>query len=335
MAGYGVAGLAATRLLAACGSDSSGTSANGVTTFSVQLSWVKDVEYGQLYLADSNKHYSEQKVALDMTPGGSDIGAIEGIVAGGSADIGISTDITTVVAAVADGNPLVAIGSLYQSNLNVFMSPPDKPITSVQQLQGLRIGGAQGTQVKYDAMFKIAGLDPDYTFVPTGYGPDSLINGDCDVQSGFITDEVLAYGRQTGSPPSIFTFTDAGLPSYTLPMYVTQDTLDAKRDALKGFLRATLQGCAEDLADPAAAAKLAAEKYGTDADLTTAEETEKNQAYLPLMSSSFTDQHGYLWIDPDYLSGPIYKGMEAAGLKTTDVSKVVDMSLLQEIAAEG
>lgn len=333
-AGLGVLGLGATRVLTACGSDDAPAADGATTTLDLQLSWIPDVEFGPLFLADSNGHFANENVAINFIPGGPDIGSIEGIVAGGSADVGISTDITTVVASIADGNPLVAIGALYQSNLNVFLSSPDAPITSVQDMVGKRIGGPQGAQIKFDGMFAIAGLDPDYTFVPIGYGPDALINGDCDVQVGFVTDEVLAYEKTTGTAPVVFTFTDAGLPAYTLPLHVTRSTLESSRDALKGMLRAIVSGCDEAMADPDSAATLAAETYGKDAGLTFEAEQAKYEKYLPLMSSSYTEQHGWLWIDADYLAGPIYQGMTAAGLKTVDVDQAIDMSLLEEIAAE-
>ena len=44
-----------------------------------------------------------------------------------------------------------------------------------------------------------------------------------------------------------------------------------------------------------------------------------------------TKAHGYMWIDKDELSGAIYKGMVASGLKTVPVDDVLDLSLLQEI----
>ncbi|AQT80324.1 hypothetical protein B1R94_15200 [Mycolicibacterium litorale] len=290
-----------------------------------------DTEYAPLFLADSNGHYKSENVAVSFIPGGSDIGAIEGIVASGKADLGIATDITTVVAAAADGNPLVAIGAMYQSNLNVLMSDYRAPITKVADLKGKRMGGPQGIQTKFDAIFTLNGMTPDYKFIPTGYGPDALINGDCDVLAGFITDEVLAYKAAQGHMPGILSFTDAGLPAYTLPIFTTTQTLTAKRDALKGFLAATLKGFDEDVADPTAGPKLAVDNYGKNAGLSLDSEIAHNAAYLPLASSDATREHGYMWIDTAYLAGPIYRGMEASGLKTTDVEKVVDMSLLTEL----
>ena len=175
------------------------------------------------------------------------------------------------------------------------------------------------------------GLKPDYKFIPTGYGPDALINGDCDVMAGFITDEALSYATQTGHKPAILSFTDAGLPAYTLPIFTTKSVLSSKREALKGFLRATLKGYDEDVADTSAGPKLAVSIYGKSAGLKLASEIEHNKAYVPLASSDATKTHGYMWIDKDFLSGPIYKGMVASGLKTAPVDDVLDVSLLQEI----
>jgi ABC-type nitrate/sulfonate/bicarbonate transport system substrate-binding protein len=338
MAGLGVTAAAATPLLAACGSSSSSkTAAAGsstsaaVTDLTVQLSWVEDTEFSPLYLADSNGHYKTENVSIKLIPGGSDIGAIEGIVAAGKADIGIATDITSTIAAAADGNPLVVIGAMYQSNLQVLLSPPDKPVTTVKDLVGKKIGGPQGIQTKFDAIFKLAGLKPDYKYIPTGYGPDALINGDCDVLAGFVTDEALSYATVTGKTPAILSFTDAGLPAYTLPIFTTKDVLSSKRDALKGFLRATLKGYDEDIADPEAGPKLAVSTYGKSAGLKLPSEIEHNKAYIPLASSDATKEHGYMWIDKDFLSGAVYKGMVASGLKTVPVDDVLDVSLLQEI----
>jgi ABC-type nitrate/sulfonate/bicarbonate transport system substrate-binding protein len=341
------ASLGAGGLLAACGSSGAKTSTSAtagsgstgsgatpaLTDMSIQLCWVEDTEFAPLFLADSNGHYASSGVKMKFIPGGANVASIEGIVAGGAADIGISTNIYTTVSAVASGNPLVIIGAIYQKNLNTFMSTPAKPIKTPADLVGKRLGGSQGSQVSFDAIFKISGLPKGgYTFVPTGYGPSPLINGDCDAQAVFITDEALSYQATTGHAPVLLDWDDIGLPSYTLAIFTTKDFLASHRDAVKGFLKATQQGCDEDKADPTAGATLSANKYGKSAGITVSQEIRTNDAYVPLMSSAGTTAHGWLWVDPTELGGPIYKGMEAAGLKTAPVGQVLDTSLLTEIA---
>lgn len=338
--GLSVAGLAAAGVLASCGSDSessstAGGSAAGLTALSVQLSWILDTEWAPFFIADDKGYFADNGVELNMTPGGADIGAVEGLVASGKYDLGVATDIASVVAAAADGNPLVILGALYQHNLNGFMSHPDKPITSMKDMIGKRVGGNQGVQTKFDAMFRLNGLEPDYTFVPIGYGPDALINGDCDVQSGFMTDEALAYETATGNKPALFTWDDAGFESYTLTIFTTKKTLEAKRDAIKGFLAGAVKGAEENLLDSKVGAKLAAEKYGKDAGLDLEEEQGKNALYVPFAESEGTKAKGQLWVDPERLAGPIFKAMEASDLKTLPVKDVLDVSLLEEIYKAG
>ena len=318
--GLSVAGLAAAGVLASCGSDSessstAGGSAAGLTALSVQLSWILDTEWAPFFIADDKGYFADNGVELDW--------------------ITREEDAASVVAAAADGNPLVILGALYQHNLNGFMSHPDKPITSMKDMIGKRVGGNQGVQTKFDAMFRLNGLEPDYTFVPIGYGPDALINGDCDVQSGFMTDEALAYETATGNKPALFTWDDAGFESYTLTIFTTKKTLEAKRDAIKGFLAGAVKGAEENLLDSKVGAKLAAEKYGKDAGLDLEEEQGKNALYVPFAESEGTKAKGQLWVDPERLAGPIFKAMEASDLKTLPVKDVLDVSLLEEIYKAG
>jgi ABC-type nitrate/sulfonate/bicarbonate transport system substrate-binding protein len=335
-AGLGSAAIAAVPLLSACGSSSSTAKTAGksatITKLSMQLSWVEDSSFSPLYIADTRGYFTEQNVALKLTPGGSDIGAIEGIVASGAADIGIASDITTVIAAIGDGNPLVCVGAFYQSNVNVMMSDPKNPLTSVKQLVGKKLGGPQGTQTKFDAMFTLAGLKPDYKFVPTGYGPGALIDGDVDALAGYLTDEVLSYKAAKGELPGLLTFTDAGLPAYTQPIFCTTQTLKDKRDAVKGMLAAIRKAVAVDVADPSIGATLAVNQYGKSAGLKLDSEKEHGAAYAKYFSSADTKEHGYLWVDPEFIAGPIFRGMKASGLKVpADASSVVDTSLLKEL----
>jgi len=230
------------------------------------------------------------------------------------------------------GNDFVVLGALYPHGLHGFISPQDAPVASAEDLAGKRIGGSQGVQPKFDAIFELNGLDPkDYTFVPSGFGPELVINGDVDVQSVFVTDEVLAYKRATGEDPVLFTWDDAGLPSYTLVLFTTRDYLEDHRDALKGFLAAAQRGFDENVADPEAGPRLVADVYGVDAGLTFEDEVAKNAEYLKYVSSEGTEEHGWMWVDPERVGGPIYQGMRAAGLATPPVEDVIDSSLIEEL----
>ncbi|MDY7105614.1 MAG: ABC transporter substrate-binding protein [Actinomycetota bacterium] len=306
--------------------------AGEVTEIDLQLSWLPDTEFAPLFLADANGYLDEAGVDVEFISGGPDIGAVEAIVGSGAADVGIATDIFSVISAAAEGSPFVVLGTLYQSNLHGFISPQDAPIETAADLAGARLGGSQGVQPKFEAILELNGEDPsDYTFVPAGFGPDLLINGDVDAQSVFITDEVLAYRDATGEDPVIVQWDELGLPSYTLVLFTTQDYLDENRDALMGMLEAIQRGQADNAADPEAGPTVVAEVYGADAGMELEAEIAKNAEYLQYAESDFTDEHGYLWVDPEFLETEIYAGMEASGQAVAPVEDVLDMSLLEEI----
>jgi len=331
-------------VLAACGSDDTssasgsggGSGSDDLTKVALQLSWLPDTEFAPIFIADDKGYFEENGVEVEMISGGPDIGAIEAIVGSGAADIGIATDIFSVIAAQADGSPFVVIGGLYQANLHGFISPQDAPITDATQLAGKRLGASQGTQPKFEAILSLAGEDPtDYTFVPAGFGPDLVINGEVDAQSVFITDEVIAYRQQTGEEPVLLTWDEVGLPSFTLVFFTTKDYLEKNRDAVKGFLKSVQEGQVDNEADPELGATLAAENYGKDAGLELDLEKLKNVEYLKYADSAATEANGYLYIDPTFVETEVFAGMEAADMKTGPVDEVIDMSLLEEIKAEG
>ena len=88
----------------------------------------------------------------------------------------------------------------------------------------------------------------------------------------------------------------------------------------------------EDVADPSIGATLAVDKYGKSAGLKLESEIEHGKAYAEYFTSAATKEHGYLWVDPEEIAGPIFRGMKASGLKVpSDASKVVDTSLLEEL----
>ncbi len=339
IAGAAVAALA----LVACGNDSSDSASDSssdsspaeTTDIKVQLSWLPDSEFSPMFIADSKGLFAENGVSVEWLPGGPDIGAVESIVGSGAADIGVATDITSVIAAQADGSPFVVLGALYPTNLNGFISPKDAPIDTPEKLAGKKIGAAQGTQPKIEAIFSSNGLDPkDFTFVPAGFGPDLVINGDVDTQAVFITDEVIAYREETGEEPVLMKWNDIGMPSFTLTLFTTQDYLDKNPEAVEGFLRSIQEAQVMNEEDPELGPTTVMDMFGADfPDFTLESETAKNAEYLKYAQSDETKANGYLWVDPTIVEQEVVVAMEKAGMKAGDVSQVIDMTPLKNIKA--
>jgi len=114
-------------------------------------------------------------------------------------------------------------------------------------------------------------------------------------------------------------------------LFASRKYIDKQREAIVGFLRGTIKGWEMNAKDPTLGAHLAVEQYGTDLGLKYDDELKKNEVQIPLTQSDLTKAKGLLWIDRDYIAGPIYEGLRAAGRTTLPpVEKFVDTSLLTD-----
>ena len=77
----------------------------------------------------------------------------------------------------------------------------------------------------------------------------------------YTTNEPLE-AKADGFTPVVLTLADNGLPFIAETFTVTQDSIDNKRDLLKAFLKAEIQGWTDAVKNPAQAAKYAVDKYG-------------------------------------------------------------------------
>jgi ABC-type nitrate/sulfonate/bicarbonate transport system substrate-binding protein len=155
-----------------------------------------------------------------------------------------------------------------------------------------------------------------------------------DVQSGYITDEAVNYQQLTGKFPHTVSYAAVGLPDPSSTFFTTPQFLSAHRALVVGFLRATMKGILANEADPAYGAKITTDKYGKSLNLKYGQQLSMNKLYLPLYENSLTKQHGLLYLSPSYVAGPVYRGYQAAAIKTVPVSQLLDPSL-QAQAAKG
>jgi ABC-type nitrate/sulfonate/bicarbonate transport system substrate-binding protein len=331
-------GLAALpQLLAACGDDDdddttsgSGGGSGTTTSLAVQLNWIKNVEFAGFWLADAQGFYAEEGLDVDLIGGGPNAPEPVQTVAGDGAQIGISSDLLTIFDAIAQGTDLVIFGAKLQSSPLGLLSLPDNPVNTAADIVGKRVGGPEGDDLFIDAVLAANGLPNDYTFVPTGYDPDPLVQGDCDVLSVYVTNQPITLQLVHGITGVAVTLSDMGLPSYADLLFAKRDWLAANTDTAVGFLRATIKGWELNAQDPAAAAQLTIDEYGQDLDLELEQQTLENEAQVQLVQSPLTAEKGIFYVSVDELGGPMYTALEATGrTDLPDAASVVDLSILE------
>jgi ABC-type nitrate/sulfonate/bicarbonate transport system substrate-binding protein len=324
--------VSAALLVSGCSSSSDAEpAASGAADFgklSVQLSWVKDVEFAGQYYADSKGYYKDagfSSVNLVAGPG-----ATESLVASGKALVGISDPVSAAPVIVNEGAPLKIIGTTYQKNPFAILSLADKAnILTPADLVGKRIGVQAGNETLFKALLTVNDIaEKDVTIVPVEYDPSPLTSGDIDGYFGYVTNEQVTLENQ-GYQVAALPYADNGLPFVTESFEVTDDSIKNHRPELEAFLYATIKGWQDALADSEGSADLAIDTYGKTLGLDKDKEVKQADATIPLIQTDETDANGIFTISDDLIAANIAT-IKASGVTIT-ADQLFDMSLLEDV----
>jgi len=345
--GLGLMGVAGMSALAACGGDDAGSSTGGSSSGSdgfgeltIQLSWIKNIEFAGEYFADSKGYFTDAGFSkVNLLAGGSAGTAAEAMVLSRKATVGLSAPTLTAPAIVNEDAPLKIIGSTFQKNPFCLVSMEQgNPVRTLADLAGKKIGvQTGGNETIFDGFCQANGIDKSsFEIVPVQYDPSVVVTGEVDAFMAYLTNEpiLLSMREINGAPivPVTLGFADNGLPVVAETFTVLQATIDDNRDMLKAFLKAELQGWNDAVADPAGSADLAVNTYGVDQDLDLEEQIKEAEAQNTLVVSDDTKANG-LFTMTDAL---IQENIDALALMGTEITaeQLFDLSILEDVLSE-
>ncbi|GAB2567248.1 ABC transporter substrate-binding protein [Microlunatus antarcticus] len=299
---------------------------------SLQLSWIKNIEFAGEFFADSKGYYKEAGFeSVDLVTGPVD--SADALVVAGTIDVGLSAPDATARLIAEQGAPLKIIGATFQKNPFCILSLEEgKPIRTLADLAGKTIGIQAGTnQSIFEGLLKANNIDPaTIKTTVVQYEPTPLTEKKIDGFMAYLTNEPFIV-QSKGFTPVTLSFADNGLPLASETFVVTQETLESDRDKLKAFLTAEIKGWNDAVADPAAGAALAADTYGKGLGLDVKGQTEQLEAQLKLIVSDDTKANGLFTLTDDFQT-KIVAAIGALGTQIT-AADLFDMSLLSEIYA--
>jgi ABC-type nitrate/sulfonate/bicarbonate transport system substrate-binding protein len=292
----GAALIGGPALLSACGSDSTSSASSGGTAtgsasstkVSNVLSWVKNVEWAGLWVADDSGFYADEGLTADFIGGGPNAPENVQVIESGQAQLGMASDTLKIIDAAAGGADFVMIAAVLQES-PVGFAWLDPSIKSIHELVGKRIGGDASTPSMVDACFAANNIPADYKFVSIGFDPAPLANGEVDAILCYVTNQVNVLEMQ-GLTVYTATLTEFGLPLYADAIFAKRSYLDANHDTVVKYLRATIKGHEKNAKDATLGARLAVEKYGVDLALDYDACLMENQKQIPLQQSDVTAQ---------------------------------------------
>ncbi|WLD77108.1 MULTISPECIES: ABC transporter substrate-binding protein [Actinomycetaceae] len=255
--GRGLAlGVCASLVLSACvaGSNAgqSGSSATGDADVTIGLTYIPNVQFAPVYVADAQGLYNDAGVTVTVRHHGSDEGLFTALLAG-QEDVVIASGDEAVVAA-SQGLDLVSIGQYYASYPGTVIVPADSPIATLADLKGKTIGipGEYGSSYYATlAAIKAGGLQTsDVTISSIGYTQQAaLAAGQVDAVVGFTNNDAVQM-RLSGLDIREIPLDDGSTPLVAASIVTTREWAQSHPDAARAVVSATTEAMNAIAADP-------------------------------------------------------------------------------------
>ncbi len=233
------AALAAFFLLAACGRKTEPPS-----KIRLALDWYPEPEHGGYLQAFAKGYYADAGLDVEILSGTPRLTA-ERRVAGGEADLGLSSSDQTLVARER-GLPLVALTTTLQHDPLCIMVHAESPVKTFADLSGRRVAVSPGFLwfqylVTHFKLYDIEEVPPTYSIATFLHDPDYI-------QQAFVTSEPY-FARQGGAETRTLLVRDAGYDDYRV-LVGRRDFVTAHPEEMRRFVAASLRGWRDFLDSP-------------------------------------------------------------------------------------
>ena len=207
--------------------------------FVVLLDWFTNPDHAPLYVAQGLGYFTDAGLDVELIAP-ADPNDPPKLVAAGQADIAISYQPQLHVQ-VAEGLPLVRVGTLVATPLNSLVVMADGPIQSIADLKGKTVGFSVGgfEDALLRAMLARYGLTlDDITLVNVNFSlSPALVTGRVDAVIGAFRNFELNQMDIVGKPGRAFYVEEEGVPVYDELIFIAhRDRLDDPR--LRAFIDA-------------------------------------------------------------------------------------------------
>ncbi len=206
----------------------------------VVLDWFVNPDHGPIVVAEAQGYFDEAGLDVEVIAP-ADPSDPPKMAAAGRADLAISYQ-PQLHLQVAEGMPLVRVGTLVATPLNCLLVMEDGPVNEIADLEGRKIGFSVSgfEEALLSAMLGGAGLgtgDVEMINVNWSLSP-ALMSGQVDAVIGAFRNFELNQMEIEGIDGRCFYPEEEGVPSYDELIYVANpETMDT--DMIRRFLAAT------------------------------------------------------------------------------------------------
>ncbi len=227
----------------------------------LQLKWKHAFQFAGYYAALEQGYYRDAGLDVTLLELSGDTSPASELLAGKANYAVTGSDI---VIHRANGEPIVALATIFQHSPYAFLVRADSGLTKVEDFVGKRVmigSGAQGADLK--ATLRRAGLaENDYRSLPTNYDARSLSRGEVDVFDAYVTDQAQTL-EEEGVQSRYILPNHYGVDFYGDVLATTESEIKQHPKRVQAFREASLKGWSYALNHADELIELILAKYNT------------------------------------------------------------------------
>ena len=222
----------------------------------LMLNWYLYSEHAPFFLGKERGFYDQEGIDLDIQEGRGS-GVTVQAVAANTATFGY-VDVPTMIKAAAKGAPVKSVGVALQLSPMSVMGFAEKNIRTPKDIVGKTVAITPGDSMSqiWPLFLKKTGIkETDFKTVAGDAQTklNAVMNGQADLLLGYVMDQAIKLQDATKKPVYPIRFADYGVNMISSGIIVNSETLKAKPDMVKRFLRATTRALEESEKNPEAA----------------------------------------------------------------------------------
>jgi signal transduction histidine kinase len=206
----------------------------------LQLKWMHQFQFAGYYAAKHKGFYKDAGFDVTIQQRDPKTSPIDDVLEG-RAHFGVAD--SSIVLQRLLKKPVVITATVFQHSPLVLMSMANSGIRNITDLAGKKIMFQRGVDdASLLAMLLINGIaEKDYTFIKHNFDNMSLIKGDSDVMSAYLTNQPNLY-RSLGHDVVLFDPVNYGIDFYGDLLFTTQNNVENNLASVEAFTQASLKG---------------------------------------------------------------------------------------------
>jgi NitT/TauT family transport system substrate-binding protein len=219
---------------------------SGLIPVKFQTDWYPQPEHGGFYEAQLKGYYRQEGLDVTILPGGPYVIAEQQVSTGAAQFAMGSSD--RILAADSQGQSLVAVAATMQQDPQGIMVHAGSPVRNFTDLEGRMVAAKPGsTWFEYlVARYKLKSVRE----TPATYSIANFLQDPNYIQQIFVTSEPY-FARKAGAQVRTLLISDTGYAPYRV-FFTSRDYLAQHPESVAKFVRASLRGWRDYIADPRA-----------------------------------------------------------------------------------